>query len=173
MKKHYQLATMVLLEHARKRLYDRPIKEKELTQDNIFYDLCSMMDSRIAGMKPDKAILDEKNQLHFRFRASIIEFDTKMLEIIMDEVPSSKGKYYNIYNDPSNAIIDTPGFLASDYMKILEKTIQEFERSMDEEGRRLYKTSFEISKDKNTASFEIIFRVTPRNMMAMPEYGSC
>lgn len=173
MKKYFNLAAMCLLDEARTRFYDRPKKDKIIETDKLFYGLCGMMQTRMASMIPEKKNLDEKGQIVFKFRASIIMFDYKMMEIIMDEVPMSKGKDYLVYNDPANLLIDNPTFLASDYMKLLDKTLQEFERAMDEESRKIFKTKIEMSKDKDSASFEITFRVTPRNPMALPEYGSC
>ena len=172
MEKHGNKAR-ILLEESRNIILDRPAKkkneEKEFEKDKLFFGLIDMMNSRIRSVKPgDKSILNEKNQMKFRFKASVIEFDTLMLEVIMDEVPGSKMKHYLIGNEFSNLIIDHPGFKSDDYMKVLEKALEELEKQEDKEGRRLFKTALEMSKSKETASVEILFRVTPRDPMSLP-----
>ena len=57
MKKHYNLAANILLEQARTKLLDRPKKEKLIEQEKIYYGICNMIQTRIAGLKSDKDAL--------------------------------------------------------------------------------------------------------------------
>lgn len=157
-----------VLQEAREKFLTSPKNLKVIHANHLFNSLMNSVEKRINIMISDKTLLkDNSITVSFTGSTNLWDEDEYYFEIIEKDVSEEEGKNFLFHNPTEPIVLDGLELKGIGFVKFTEKVLDEFERLIDECGRRIFYTTFKPSKDYRSCEFSITIKITPENKFSM------
>ena len=161
-----------VLQEAREKFFTSPKKLKVIHANFLFNSLMNAVEKRMNIMISDKELLEDNSiTVSFVGTTNMWDEDEYYFEIIEKDVTEDEGKKFLLHNPSEPIIIDGLELKGIGFVKFTEKVLDEFQRLMDECGRRIFYTTFKPDKDYRNCEFSITLKVTRENKFSTNYFG--